>query len=328
MTPATDSVKNVAGAPPVSSGHWWRHEVVRRMLSHRTFMIGAVLFFTVLVVTLLAPWIAQVDPLKVSMRNSFKPPSANFWFGTDNLGRDLLSRVLYGGRASLLIGFVVVIVNAVAAVGIGAVAGYFRRLDNPLMLVNDQLRVILATIHIALSEVSPALTQELELRPIELAQQACLALGIAAALGPSMANAMIALAVVAIPGNARLVRSTFLVIREMTYVEAATAAGARPMRIIMKHILPNCMAPLVVALSFTFAYAVLAEAVLSFLGVGTPPPAPSWGGIIAEGRYYLSDAPWIILIPGGMLAVTVLSLNLLGDGLRDVLDPKLKVQRG
>ena len=301
MTPATDSVKNVAGAPPVSSGHWWRHEVVRRMLSHRTFMIGAVLFFTVLVVTLLAPWIAQVDPLKVSMRNSFKPPSANFWFGTDNLGRDLLSRVLYGGRASLLIGFVVVIVNAVAAVGIGAVAGYFRRLDNPVMRVMDALMAF------------PAIL---------------LALGIAAALGPSMANAMIALAVVAIPGNARLVRSTFLVIREMTYVEAATAAGARPMRIIMKHILPNCMAPLVVALSFTFAYAVLAEAVLSFLGVGTPPPAPSWGGIIAEGRYYLSDAPWIILIPGGMLAVTVLSLNLLGDGLRDVLDPKLKVQRG
>ena len=301
MTPATDSVKNVAGAPPVSSGHWWRHEVVRRMLSHRTLMIGAVLFFTVLVVTLLAPWIAQVDPLKVSMRNSFKPPSANFWFGTDNLGRDLLSRVLYGGRASLLIGFVVVIVNAVAAVGIGAVAGYFRRLDNPVMRVMDALMAF------------PAIL---------------LALGIAAALGPSMANAMIALAVVAIPGNARLVRSTFLVIREMTYVEAATAAGARPMRIIMKHILPNCMAPLVVALSFTFAYAVLAEAVLSFLGVGTPPPAPSWGGIIAEGRYYLSDAPWIILIPGGMLAVTVLSLNLLGDGLRDVLDPKLKVQRG
>ena len=301
MTPATDSVKNVAGAPPVSSGHWWRHEVVRRMLSHRTFMIGAVLFFTVLVVTLLAPWIAQVDPLKVSMRNSFKPPSANFWFGTDNLGRDLLSRVLYGGRASLLIGFVVVFVNAVAAVGIGAVAGYFRRLDNPVMRVMDALMAF------------PAIL---------------LALGIAAALGPSMANAMIALAVVAIPGNARLVRSTFLVIREMTYVEAATAAGARPMRIIMKHILPNCMAPLVVALSFTFAYAVLAEAVLSFLGVGTPPPAPSWGGIIAEGRYYLSDAPWIILIPGGMLAVTVLSLNLLGDGLRDVLDPKLKVQRG
>ena len=301
MTLVTDTAKDVAGAPLSSSRHWWRRDVVRRMLGHRTFMIGAVLFFAVLVVTLLAPWIAPVDPLKVSMRNSFKPPSADFWFGTDNLGRNLLSRVLYGGRASLLIGFVGVIVNAVFAVGIGAIAGYFRRLDNPVMRVMDALMAF------------PAIL---------------LALGIAAALGPSMANAMIALAVVAIPGNARLVRSTFLVIREMTYVEAAIVAGARPMRIIMKHILPNCMAPLVVALSFTFAYAVLAEAVLSFLGVGTPPPAPSWGGIIAEGRYYLSDAPWIILIPGGMLAMTVLSLNLLGDGLRDVLDPKLKVQRG
>jgi len=264
------------------------------------FVIGALLFGLVLLATLLAPWIASVDPMKLSMRNRFKPPGAQFWFGTDNLGRDLFSRVLHGGQVSLLVGFVVVVVNGIVGVGIGAVAGYFRRFDNVLMRCMDAVMAF------------PAIM---------------LALGIAAALGPSMANAMIALAIVAVPRNARLVRATFLVIREMPYVEAAVAAGARPMRIILTHILPNCMAPLVVALTFVFAYAVLSEAVLSFLGVGTPPPAPSWGGIIAEGRHYMRDAPWIVLIPGAVLAITVLSLNLLGDGLRDVLDPKLKVQQ-
>ncbi len=279
---------------------WWRSDTFRRLMAHRMFVIGAVLFGLVLLATLLAPWLASVDPLKVSMRNRFRPPDTQFWFGTDNLGRDLFSRVLHGGQVSLLVGFVVVVVNAVVGVGIGAIAGYFRRLDNVLMRCMDAVMAF------------PAIM---------------LALGIAAALGPSMANAMIALAVVAIPRNARLVRATFLVIREMPYVEAAVAAGARPMRIILTHILPNCMSPLVVALTFVFAYAVLAEAVLSFLGVGTPPPAPSWGGIIAEGRHYMRDAPWIVLIPGAVLAATVLSLNLLGDGLRDVLDPKLKVQQ-
>jgi peptide/nickel transport system permease protein len=288
------------GALPGQTMRWWRGETVQRLLTHRMFMVGATLFTLVLLATLLAPWVAGADPLKLSMKNRFQPPNAQYWFGTDNLGRDMFSRVLHGGQVSLLVGFVVVIVNAVFGVGIGAVAGYFRRLDNFLMRAMDAMMAF------------PAIM---------------LALGIAAALGPSLANAMIALAVVAIPRNARLVRATFLVIREMPYVEAAVAAGARAPRIILTHILPNCMAPLVVALTFVFAYAVLAEAILSFLGLGTPPPAPSWGGIIAEGRHYMRDAPWIVLIPGTVLALTVLSLNLLGDGLRDVLDPKLKVQQ-
>jgi peptide/nickel transport system permease protein len=289
-----------AGSAAEPARRWWRSNTWRRLMAHRMFVIGALLFGLVLLATLLAPWIASVDPMKLSMRNRFKPPGAQFWFGTDNLGRDLFSRVLHGGQVSLLVGFVVVVVNGIVGVGIGAVAGYFRRFDNVLMRCMDAVMAF------------PAIM---------------LALGIAAALGPSMANAMIALAIVAVPRNARLVRATFLVIREMPYVEAAVAAGARPMRIILTHILPNCMAPLVVALTFVFAYAVLSEAVLSFLGVGTPPPAPSWGGIIAEGRHYMRDAPWIVLIPGAVLAITVLSLNLLGDGLRDVLDSKLKVQQ-
>ena len=299
MTSITEPrVRVVSAAEPTR--RWWRSNTWRRLMAHRMFVIGALLFGLILLATLLAPWIASVDPMKLSMRNRFKPPGAQFWFGTDNLGRDLFSRVLHGGQVSLLVGFVVVVVNGIVGVGIGAVAGYFRRLDNVLMRCMDAVMAF------------PAIM---------------LALGIAAALGPSMANAMIALAIVAVPRNARLVRATFLVIREMPYVEAAVAAGARPMRIILTHILPNCMAPLVVALTFVFAYAVLSEAVLSFLGVGTPPPAPSWGGIIAEGRHYMRDAPWIVLIPGAVLAITVLSLNLLGDGLRDVLDPKLKVQQ-
>ena len=299
MTSITEPrVRVVSAAEPTR--RWWRSNTWRRLMAHRMFVIGALLFGLILLATLLAPWIASVDPMKLSMRNRFKPPGAQFWFGTDNLGRDLFSRVLHGGQVSLLVGFVVVVVNGIVGVGIGAVAGYFRRLDNVLMRCMDAVMAF------------PAIM---------------LALGIAAALGPSMANAMIALAIVAVPRNARLVRATFLVIREMPYVEAAVAAGARHMRIILTHILPNCMAPLVVALTFVFAYAVLSEAVLSFLGVGTPPPAPSWGGIIAEGRHYMRDAPWIVLIPGAVLAITVLSLNLLGDGLRDVLDPKLKVQQ-
>jgi peptide/nickel transport system permease protein len=291
------AVASDSDAQPVS---WWRSDTVRRLMRHRLFMTGAVVFFVILVATLLAPLIAATDPLKISMRNTFRPPDATYWFGTDNLGRDLFSRVLHGGRVSLLVGFVVVLVNAVLGVLIGALAGYFRRLDNVLMRAMDALMAF------------PAIL---------------LALAIAAVLGPSLVNAMIALAVVAIPRNARLVRANFLVVREMSYVEAAVSAGAGPVRIIATHILPNCMGPLVVALTFVFAYAVLTEAVLSFLGVGTPPPAPSWGGIVAEGRNYMRDAPWIVLIPGGVLALTVLSLNLMGDGLRDVLDPRLKVQQ-
>jgi peptide/nickel transport system permease protein len=295
--PSLPATASDPDAQPVS---WWRSDTVRRLLRHRMFMTGAVVFFVILAATLLAPLLAATDPLKISMRNTFRPPDATYWFGTDNLGRDLFSRVLHGGRVSLLVGFVVVLVNAVLGVLIGALAGYFRRLDNALMRAMDALMAF------------PAIL---------------LALAIAAVLGPSLVNAMIALAVVAIPRNARLVRANFLVVREMSYVEAAVSAGAGPVRIIVTHILPNCMGPLVVALTFVFAYAVLTEAVLSFLGVGTPPPAPSWGGIVAEGRNYMRDAPWIVLIPGAVLALTVLSLNLMGDGLRDVLDPRLKVQQ-
>jgi len=275
--------------------HW-----LKRLAGNKSFLLGAILFGSICLVTLLAPLITSVDPNALSVRNRFKPPSEIYLFGTDNLGRDMLSRVLNGARLSLGIGFAVVILNAVFGVLLGAIAGYYRRLDDLLMRIADALMAFPAVL---------------------------LAIGIAAALGPSAATAIIALAVVYIPRTARVVRASILVGRELDYVQAARAAGARDSRILWHHIMPNCMAPLIVQLSFVFAYAVLSEAVLSFLGLSAPPTVPSWGVLIAEGRTYLREAAWLTVIPGIAIATTVLGLNLLGDGLRDVLDPRMKVEQ-
>ncbi|HEV2514042.1 MAG TPA: ABC transporter permease [Devosia sp.] len=273
---------------------------LRRLAANKSFLLGAILFGSICLVTVLAPLITSVDPNALSVRNRFKPPSEVYLFGTDNLGRDMLSRVLNGARLSLGIGFAVVILNAVFGVLLGAIAGYYRRLDDLLMRIADALMAFPAVL---------------------------LAIGIAAALGPSAATAIIALAVVYIPRTARVVRASILVARELDYVQAARAAGARDGRILWHHIMPNCMAPLIVQLSFVFAYAVLSEAVLSFLGLSAPPTVPSWGVLIAEGRTYLREAAWLTVIPGIAIATTVLGLNLLGDGLRDVLDPRMKVEQ-
>jgi peptide/nickel transport system permease protein len=208
--------------------------------------------------------------------------------------------VLHGARLSLLFGVVVAAFAVLAGGLLGALAGFSRRLDNPIMRAMDALMAF------------PAIF---------------LAIGIAAALGPSLLNGIIALAVVYAPPTARIVRASVLVARELDYVEAARASGVAPGRILFRHILPNCVAPVIVQVTFVFAYAVLAEAILSFLGLGPQPPTPTWGNIIAEGREYIREAPWICLFPGLMLAVTVLGLNLLGDGLRDALDPRLSSMR-
>jgi peptide/nickel transport system permease protein len=278
-----------------------RFPMLRRLLRHRAFLVGSVLFAVVLVMAALAPWIAPADPTKLQMRMRFLPPSWDHPFGTDNLGRSQWSRVLWGAQLSVLIGVSVVAINAVFGTAMGALSGYFRRLDAALMRFND-----------ALMAFPPIL----------------LAIAITAVLGSSTLNVIIALAIVYVPRTARIVRSSVLVVREMEYVQAAVAAGAGHWRILRRHILPNSMAPLIVQLSFLFAYAVLSEATLSFLGLGAAPPTPTWGNIMAEGRQYIREAPWIITIPGAALAMTVLALNLLGDGLRDVLDPRLKVQQG
>ena len=271
----------------------------KRLLHHRLFLLGLILFAIVAFAAILAPWIAQVDPNKLAMRYKFQPPGQDFIFGTDNFGRSLWSRVIWGARLSMLIGSSVVVINAVFGTLIGAAAGYFRWLDNGLMRVNDALMAFPAVL---------------------------LAIAVTAVLGPSIGDVIIALGLVYTPRTARIVRASVIVLREMEYVQAAIAAGAGHGRILRRHILPNAMAPLIVQLSFLFAVAVLTEATLSFLGVGAVPPTPTWGNIMAEGRQYISDAPWIIAIPGLALMITVLGLNLLGDGLRDVLDPRLRVQ--
>lgn len=297
MTTAVDAVGAV---PRKRRTFLQRYPVVRRLLRHKAFMVGAVLFFIVAFVAIFADFITTADPNRMAVRFRFRPPSSEYWFGTDNLGRSQLARIVYGARLSLAIGLAVVIMNAVFGVALGAASGYFKRLDNILMRVTD-----------ALMAFPPIL----------------LALGIAAALGPSSLTAAIALAAVYIPRTARIVRASVLVVREMEFVQAAMAMGASNWRILRKHVLPNCMAPLIVQLTFVFAFAVVTEATLSFLGLGSPPPTPTWGNMIAEGRQYIRDATWITLIPGLALALTVLSLNLLGDGLRDVLDPRLKISQ-
>lgn len=277
-----------------------RWGTARRLLRHHSFQTGLALFVVLVLAAAFVPMISGADPTRLSMRTRFVPPGADFLFGTDNFGRSQLARVVYGARLSLMIGTSVVALNAIFGALLGALAGYFHRLDNPLMRMND-----------ALMAFPPVL----------------LAIAVTAVLGRSTPNVIVALAIVYVPRTARIVRASVLVIRQMEFVQAAVAAGAGHWRILRRHILPNAMAPLIVQLSFLFAYAVLTEATLSFLGLGAEPPTPTWGNIMAEGRQYMREAPWIIAIPGGALALTVMALNLLGDGLRDVLDPRLKIQQ-
>ncbi|MDA8048998.1 MAG: ABC transporter permease [Rhodospirillales bacterium] len=288
--------------PADEEGLWHRPSVLalRRLLHHRLFVSGLVLFAIIVVAAILAPVLAPINPDKIDMNATFLPPSLRHLFGTDNFGRSLFSRVMWGARLSMLIGGATVAINAVAGTVIGALAGYYRRIDNIVMRAND-----------ALMAFPPVL----------------LAIAVTATLGPSIIDVIIALGVVYTPRTARIVRSSVIVLREMEYVQAAVAAGAGDWHVLRRHILPNALAPLIVQLSFLFAYAVLTEATLSFLGVGAVPPTPTWGNIMAEGREYLTTAPWIIAIPGAALMITVLGLNMLGDGLRDVLDPRLRIQQ-
>jgi peptide/nickel transport system permease protein len=288
-------------ADPGATGRVRRSRVVRRLLRHRSFIVGGSLVLVVLMVALLADVIAPSPPAQMQFRHRFTAPGSAFPLGTDNFGRDLLSRVVYGARLSLAIGACVVLLTGVAGTILGALSGYFRRVDAWLVSIMDALMAF----------------------PTVL-----LAIGITAALGPSAANAIIALTAVYTPRTARIVRASVLVLREMDYVQAAQASGAGHGRVLARHILPNSLAPLIVQLTFIFAYAVLAEAILSFLGMGPQPPTPTWGNIIAEGRNYMREATWIALFPGLAIAVTVLGLNLLGDGLRDALDPRMRVQQG
>lgn len=266
---------------------------------HRAFRVGLTLTTLVALIALAAPLVAPFDPVAMQARARFRAPNLTHLFGTDNFGRDVLSRVLYGARISLQVGIYVMVVTGVLGTAIGTISGYFRRIDSHVMRIMDAMMAFPAVL---------------------------LAIGITAALGPSLVNLVIALGIAYTPRTARIARASVLVLREMAYVEAARSAGAGHARIITRHILPNSLGSLTVQLTFIFAYAVLAEAVLSFLGMGPAPPTATWGNIVAEGRNFVREAPWISLFPGLAIAITVLGLNLVGDGLRDVLDPRLRVE--
>jgi peptide/nickel transport system permease protein len=274
-----------------------RYRNLRRLLRHRSFVIGSAIVLLLASAAILAPLISSLDPSAMHVRVRFRAPSSSFYFGTDMFGRDVFTRVLYGARVSLFVGFAVSVISGLCGAVIGVVAAQFRRLDGPIMRLMDALMSF------------PAIL---------------LALGIAAALGPRVSSVIAALTVAYIPAGVRLVRAAALVVREMDFVQAAQVSGASSLRIIVRHILPNCFSPLLVHLTFIFAYAMLAEAALSFLGVGVQPPIASWGNIIAEGRDYATEAWWVMLFPGIAISLAALGLNLLGDALRDMLDPRLK----
>jgi peptide/nickel transport system permease protein len=274
-----------------------RHRTLRRLLRHRSFLIGFSILLLLALAAVLAPLVSPIDPSAMRVRLRFRPPSPQFLFGTDMFGRDVFTRVLYGARISLLVGFAVCVISGLCSAAIGVIAVQFRRLDGAIMRLMDALMSF------------PAIL---------------LALGIAAALGPRVSSVVIALTVAYIPAGVRIVRAAALTVREMDFVQAAQVSGASSLRIVLRHILPNCLSPLLVHLTFIFAYAMLAEAALSFLGVGIQPPIASWGNIIAEGRDYATQAWWVMLFPGIAISLAALSLNLLGDALGDMLDPRLK----
>jgi peptide/nickel transport system permease protein len=272
----------------------------RRLLRHPSFAIGALILAAFVFIAVFAPLIAPYDPNKNNYRFVMMPPSADFWFGTDSFGRDIYSRVLYGSRVSLTIGIVVVICTGIMGTILGTLASYVKWLDALIMRGLDGLMAFPGVL---------------------------LAIALAAALGPSATTAIVALTVTFTPRTARVVRAGVLVVQGMQYVEAAHAVGAGHARIIFRYILANALSPLIVQLTYVFAVSIIAEAILSFLGVGPPPPAPSLGNIIADGRSYIQEAWWIAVFPGLLIAIVVLGLNLMGDGLRDVIDPRQRNER-
>ena len=275
--------------------------MIPRFTQSKVAVAGLVTFTILVVVTLLAPWIATHPPAEIVPADRLQGPSDRHYFGTDHFGRDIYSRVVYGGRTSLTIGAIVVVITGIVGTALGLVSGFYRRLDDVLMRIMDGLMAI------------PSLL---------------LAIALIGSLGPNPANLVIALSVVYTPRVARIARATVITVRELQYVEAARSLGSGDLRLILRHVAPNAIGPINVQLTFIFAYAVLSEASLSFLGVGAPPDLPTWGNILNEGRPYVTLAPWISIFPGVAIVLNVLSLNLLGDGLRDLLDPRLRGMQG
>jgi len=279
-----------------SSSH--AREVWVRLRRHRGAVVGLAFLIVLVAAAILAPLIAPDDPLGVAPARAQRPPGADAWLGADHLGRDILSRLLYGARISLTLGLISVSIAATCGTFLGLVAGYYGgRVD---LLTGVLIDVMLAFPGILL------------------------ALAIVTVLRPGIANAMVAVGIAAIPAYTRLVRGSVLSAKAYPYVEAARVVGCRTPRILWLHILPNVLAPLIVLATLGAAQAILAGASLSFLGLGAQPPTPEWGIMLSEGRRYIRDAWWNTMFPGLAIMLTVLAINLLGDGLRDALDPRLK----
>jgi peptide/nickel transport system permease protein len=260
-----------------------------------TIVVGGVLLTLITLAALLAPWIAR-DPIAFEPINRLRGPSSEFWLGTDSLGRDVYARMIYGARISLLVGLSVALISVVSGAVVGLLAGYFSRFDAIVMRLMDGIMAI------------PSIL---------------LAIALVALLGSSVKVVIIAIAIPEIPRVTRLVRAVVLSVRDLPFVEAARSNGTRVAKLLRRHILPSTVAPLIVQATYICASAILTEAGLSFLGAGTPPEFPTWGNMIASSRLYLQIAPWTIFAPGICLALVVLAVNLLGDGLRDRLDPRI-----
>ncbi len=290
MSTTTASLPEIL-PPPARRG--WARQTLRR---HPTIVAGGALIVLMVLIAVCAPLLTSFDPTAIAPAQRIRDPSAQHWFGTDMLGRDIYARTIYGTRISLTVGFSVAILASIAGTLVGVVAGFVRVLDTVIMRVMD-----------GVMSVPPIL----------------LAIALMALTRASVQNVIVSIAITEFPRVARLVRGLVLSLREQPYVEAALAAGTRLPVIIWRHIIPNTLAPLMVQATFICASAMITEAILSFIGAGTPPTVPSWGNIMAEGRALWQIKPYIVFFPAVFLSVTVLAVNLLGDGLRDALDPRL-----
>ena len=271
-------------------------KALTKLKRNPTLGFGVFILVFMAIIALISPIITG-EAILTSYENRLLSPSGEFWFGTDNFGRDVYARTLQGSRISLLVGFAVAIVVTIVGLVIGLLSGYFRLVDNVVMRIMDGMMAM----------------------PTIL-----LALAIITLLGSSVQNVIIVISIVDTPRMVRIIRSAVLTLREQVFVDAARVIGAPVWRVLALHITPNTFAPLMVQATFVFASAILTEAALSFLGAGTPPIIPSWGNIMGEGRTYIQIAFWLTFFPGLFLSVTVLAINLAGDGLRDVLDPRLR----
>ncbi|MGN7387349.1 nickel transporter permease [Sporosarcina sp. SAFN-015] len=270
----------------------------RRLRKNKAAVVGGVLVLFFILIGIFGPYLTSMDPNSPQIANKLKPPSAEHWFGTDNYGRDIFTRIIHGMGITMKVGFFSVALGGVVGVFLGIISGYYGgKLDTVIMRIMD---ILLAFPGILL------------------------ALAIVSVLGGSLQNVIIAVGIFSVPAFARIVRGSTLTVRKLEYIDAIKALGAKDGRIIFKHILPNVLSPIIVQLTLRIATAVLTASGLAFLGLGAKPPTPEWGAMLSEGRAYMREAPHLVLFPGVMIVIVVLAFNIFGDGLRDALDPKMK----